>query len=102
MKTLTLPLKAIYFNQILEGSKQEEFRLCTPYWEKRLVGKQYDRLVLTLGYPGRADAQRRIVRPWRGYEIRTISHPHFGPEPVRVFAIPVQADGPSLQTKDPC
>lgn len=102
MKTLTLPLKAIYFHEIREGAKTEEYRLCTPYWEKRLVGQTYDRIVLTLGYPKGNDASRRIVMPWRGYTIKTISHPHFGPEPARVFAITVTANRPSLQTRDPC
>ncbi|WP_186139374.1 ASCH domain-containing protein [Burkholderia gladioli] len=89
MKDLILPLKAEYFHAIRDGSKVEEFRLCTPYWRKRLVGRAYRNVVLTLGYPRADDADRRLVRPWRGYEIKTITHPHFGPEPVTVFAIGV-------------
>jgi hypothetical protein len=27
------------------------------------------------------------VRPWRGYELRTITHEHFGQHAVEVFAI---------------
>ena len=81
---LVLPLKAEYFNAIKDGTKTEEFRLRTPFWRKRLEGKTFDRVVLTLGYPGRDDAERRIVRPWGGMRETTITHPHFGAEPVDV------------------
>lgn len=93
MRTLTLPLKAIYFHQIKSGEKTEEYRLCTPYWQRRLYSPfgSYDRIVLTLGYPKREDADRRIVRPWRGFTTKTITHPHFGPTPVTVYAIDVRA-----------
>ncbi|WP_148716453.1 ASCH domain-containing protein [Chitinolyticbacter meiyuanensis] len=89
MTTLVLPLKAIYFNQIKDGTKDEEYRLMTPYWCKRLEDRTYDRIVLQLGYPAQSDLARRLVRPWRGYTIKTITHPHFGPDPVGVFAIKV-------------
>jgi hypothetical protein len=82
-------LKAEYFNAIKAGTKPLEFRLVTPYWTRRLVGRVYDAIELTLGYPARDDAARRIRRPWRGFERQTIQHPHFGPEPVEVFAIDV-------------
>lgn len=87
--TLTLPLKGVYFDEIRDGIKPEEYRLCTPYWRKRLEGRDYARIVLTKGYPAADDHERRLVRPWRGYEVRTIQHEFFGPEPVKVFAIKV-------------
>lgn len=90
MTTLVLPLKAEYFHQIKAGTKLEEFRLCTPYWRKRLEGRTFDRIVLTLGYPAASDTARRLVRPWRGYRETTITHEHFGTEPVQVFAINVE------------
>ena len=93
MADLVLPLKREYFEAIREGSKTEEYRLCTPYWRKRLgisALKNFDRVVLTLGYPARDDHARRLIRPWRGYTIKTITHPHFGPDPVQVYAINVQ------------
>lgn len=89
MSTLTIPLKGEYFDQIKAGTKPEEYRLVTSYWRKRLEGRHYDRIVLTRGYPKTDDHERRLVKPWRGYIERTILHPHFGPEPVRVFAIRV-------------
>lgn len=89
VKTLTLPLKAKYFNAIKSGEKVREFRLTTDYWRKRLEGREYDRIVLTLGYPKSDDHERRLERPWRGYEVTTITHEHFGDDPVEVFAIVV-------------
>lgn len=89
MRTLTIPLMGIYFDQIAAGVKSEEYRLCTPYWRKRLEHQHYDHIVLTKGYPKADDHERRIVKPWRGYVERTIQHPHFGPDPVRVFVISV-------------
>lgn len=89
MGTLFIPMKAEYFDAIRDGTKKEEYRLVTPFWEKRLLGRVYERIVLTKGYPARHDTSRRIERKWRGMEIKTITHPHFGAEPVRVFAIKV-------------
>lgn len=91
MRTLTLPLKAVYFHQIKAGTKPEEYRLCTPYWRKRLEGRVYDQIVLTLGYPKRGDTERHMVRPWRGYTVKTLKHSHFGPDPVTVYAINVES-----------
>lgn len=92
MTDLVLPLKREYFEAIRDGTKTEEYRLCTPYWQKRLASTfgLYDRIVLTLGYPKRGDESRRLIRAWQGYTIKTITHPHFGPEPVTVYAINVQ------------
>jgi hypothetical protein len=86
---LTLNLKAIYFHQIEDGSKAFEYRLQTPYWTKRLVGKTFDGIVIKLGYPSDSESHKILLRPWRGYELHTITHPHFGPDPVEVFAIRV-------------
>lgn len=89
MKALHLSLKREYFEAIQAGTKLEEYRRCTPFWRKRLEDRLYDQIVLTLGYPARDDHARRLVLPWRGYTIKTITHPHFGPDPVQVFAIDV-------------
>lgn len=89
MKTLTLNLKIEYFNAIKSGEKTEEYRLFTDYWKKRLVGRDYDRVVFCLGYPRRDDSERRISREYNGYTVKQITHPHFGSVPVKVFAIRV-------------
>lgn len=88
---LTLSLKGEYFDAIRDGTKPKEYRLVNEYWSKRLIGRSYSRIVLTKGYPKAGDTDRRLIRVWRGYEIETIQHPHFGPEPVMVFAIDVTA-----------
>lgn len=90
MRTLTLPLKGVYFDAIKLGEKLEEYRLCTEFWRKRLEGREFDQVVLTRGYPPQADQARRLVRAWRGFTVReNFVHPHFGPDPVTVFAIDV-------------
>ena len=89
MQTLHLNLKAEYFDQIADGSKTHEYRLCTPFWEKRLAGKTFDRIEVKKGYPKRGDPDRTIVKPWRGLERQMIRHPHFGNKSVLVFAIRV-------------
>ena len=87
--TLCLPMLATYYDQIKLGTKDEEYRLVNPYWRKRLEGREYGKITLTRGYPKREDKSRRISRPWLGYRKTTITHPHFGPEPVEVYAIRV-------------
>lgn len=88
-RTLFLALKAEYFDAIQRGEKTEEYRLCTPYWQRRLASPfgLYDRIMLTKGYPPSDDTSRRIAMPWRGYTVKTITHPHFGRKPVEVYAI---------------
>lgn len=95
MATLTLSLKGEYFDAIKSGEKREEFRLMSPHWRKRLEGRVYDDIVLTKGYPSRDDHSRRLRLPWKGYRVTTITHPHFGSEPVDVFAIDVSQDLPA-------
>lgn len=90
MATLTLAVKGEYFDAIKAREKPEEYRLCTPYWQKRLEGRTYDRIELTRGYPKRGDLSRRLNLPWQGYRVKTLTHPHFGENPVTVFAINVQ------------
>lgn len=89
MGTLTLNLKGEYFDQIKSGEKKEEYRLCKTFWAKRLEGRHYDLIILCRGYPARGDQEKRIVSPWQGFTIKTITHPHFGPDPVAVYAIKV-------------
>lgn len=90
MKTLTLNLKREYFEQIKLGIKTEEYRLCTPYWTKRLEGKIFSKVIIKLGYPRKDDKGKEMIFPWNGYKIKTISHKHFGEEPVEVYAIKLE------------
>lgn len=87
MADLILNVKDVYFRQVKEGSKVEEYRLDNEYWRKRLEGKSYNRIVYCSGYPKREDTEKRIIFPYVGWERKTITHPHFGNKPVNVFAI---------------
>lgn len=89
MADLVLPLKREFFEAIRDGSKTEEFRLRNAYWRKRLEGRAFARVVLTLGYPAADNHERRLVLPWRGLRVTTITHPLFGAAPVEVYAIKV-------------
>ena len=97
--TLTIPVNGVYFDQIAAGTKPEEYRLVSPFWSKRLEGRRYDAVVMTRGYPkaGGVEGVTRLTRQWTGFERKTITHPHFGLEPVEVFAIDVSA---ALQQND--
>ncbi len=87
LRTLILPLKRRWFEQILGGQKSFEYRLKNAYWTKRLVGKHYDRVIFMLGYPKRDDTARRIVAPYRGYVMKTVTSDEWGNKPQKVFAI---------------
>ena len=91
MADLIIPVKGVYFDQIASGEKLEEYRLVTAYWTKRLRNRTYDRVILTRGYPkgGGVEGETRLTRQYRGEIIRTITHPHFGTDPVMVYAIDV-------------
>ena len=90
-RILTIPVKGVYFDQIKSGEKLEEYRLVTTYWIKRLRNRVYDAVVLTRGYPkgGGVEGETRLTRQYRGEIIRMITHPHFGNDPVMVYAIDV-------------
>jgi hypothetical protein len=90
MANLQLAVKGEYFDAMKRGEKTEEYRLVNAYWGNRIYGRDYDRLIITRGYPRKDDASKRIDIPYDGYEIKTITHPHFGLEPVKVFAIVVK------------
>lgn len=90
MKTLTLNLKREYFEQIKSGIKTEEYRLCTPYWQKRLENKNYDKVIIKLGYPKNCEVEKIMEFPWRGYKKKKITHKYFGSTPVKVYAIKIK------------
>lgn len=87
MADLFIPVKGIYFDQIKAGTKPFEFRLRNEYWRKRLEGRDYFHVIFTRGYPKRDDLDKHHICRYRGYELQTIKHEHFGQEPVEVYAI---------------
>lgn len=89
MKVLQLAVNGEYFDAMKSGEKTEEYRLVNPYWKKRLEGREYDRLIITRGYPNKNDASKRLVMDYFGYTLKLIIHKHFGAEPVEVYAIKV-------------
>lgn len=92
MADLQLAVNGEYFDQMKSGEKKFEYRLLNDYWRKRLVNREYDRLIITRGYPRADDSGRRIDVPYQGYKVQSIIHKHFGPDPVNVFAIKVNID----------
>ncbi len=89
MRVLYLSLKREYFDAIKAGTKKYEYRLYNQYWKSRISNKEFDKIVLTLGYPSKFEFSRRINRPWQGFTTMKITHPEFGDKPVKVFAIRV-------------
>lgn len=82
---LHLHVKTEYFNQIKSGEKKFEYRLANDYWYDRLFMRFYDAIVIYNAYkPG---DNNRIERAWVGWSLETITHKHFGPDPVEVYAI---------------
>lgn len=70
MTDLVLHLKTCYFRQIKDGTKAFEFRIVKPYWEKRLVGRHYDRVIFWDAYKSRTP-ETVIIRPYRGFGRQT-------------------------------
>jgi hypothetical protein len=89
MKILRLHLKKEWWEQIRDDKKNIEYRRTTPYWHKRLIGKQYDEIHLLLGYPKKGDDSRIIKRIGYLSGVETITHKEFGDEPVEVFVIDI-------------
>ncbi len=86
---LILPLKRKWFEQIKSGEKTEEYRLDNEYWQKRIIGKSFDKVIVTLGYPKRDDLSRRLEFPWNGYVMKDVVSDEWDGNLVRVFVIPL-------------
>lgn len=91
MADLVIHVKDIYFQQVKSGSKLFEYRLQNEYWSKRLEGRHYDRIILMSGYPKATDTEKVLIMPYRGYKKQSITHPHFGANPVKVYGIHMRA-----------
>ena len=92
MPSLFLRVKKKYFDQIKSGEKTEEYRLANSYWNGRIIGKHFEKVVIVHGFPSNKgyNETNYMEFPWKGYEIRTIQHDEFGKEPVNVFAIKLE------------
>lgn len=87
MADLPLAVNGEYFDAMKRGEKTEEYRLVNAWWGRRLFGRDYERRIITRGYPRKDDASRRLVTPYDEYEIKSITHKHFGSDLVKVFAV---------------
>lgn len=68
MKILHLTLKKKWFDMILSGEKQDEYREIKPYWTKRLTGKKHTHIQFTNGYgKNRPSFIIEYVELWQGY-----------------------------------
>jgi hypothetical protein len=87
MNTLTFHVKRRYFDEMKSGEKKMEFRLRTPYWEKRLGGRTFCRVRILLGYPSRYALSRNncLYFEWAGCDLSVLNHEQFGPVDVVVF-----------------
>ena len=88
MKKLTLHVKGCYFDEIKSGAKLFEYRRANKHWAK-LLAKEYDVIEICLGYPAKGDRSRRLRFPFAPPQLITLTHPHFGPHAVEVFALPL-------------
>lgn len=95
MKSLHLHVKTVYFDQIKSGEKTEEYRIQNQYWGTRLLDFkapygpiQFAKVIIYNAY--KAGLENRIEFPWRGWELKEITHPHFGNVPKLVYAIKLE------------
>ena len=88
MANLVLHLKKEYFDQIKSGEKKEEYREVTPYWEKRLSGRNYEKIIFLCGYPSLDDKDKTIISKWNGCKKDKVNVPLFGGDK-NVFVISI-------------
>ncbi len=87
MNILTIAVKKEYFEAIRASEKLFEYRVMKEYWKKRLEGREYKEVHITLGYPPKEDLSRRMQFRWKGFKVQEIQHKEFGELPVNVYAI---------------
>ena len=87
-KILHLHLTFQYFDEIKAGKKSEEFRNAE-YWRPRLDAGNYTHIRLWRAYQKKSP-ETVIDLPYKGYELKTITHPHFDNVQTLVCAIDVR------------
>ena len=75
MKTLHLTIKRKWFDMIASGEKKIEYRETKRYWDKRLLGREYDEVYFRNGYSKNAPFMR--VK-YLGFSIRCTLNPDTG------------------------
>ena len=83
MNTLHLTINKKWFDMILSGKKTEEYREIKPYYNLRLLGKEYDTVVFRNGYASNA--------PQFTMELKSITlstgKPEWGAEESKVYFV---------------
>ena len=83
MNILHLTIKKQWFDMILSGVKTEEYRDIKPYYNLRLIGKEYDTVVFRNGYASNA--------PQFTMELKSITlstgKPEWGAEESKVYFV---------------
>ncbi len=62
---LYLTLRRRWFDEIAAGTKTVEYREMTPYWQRRIVGRQYDEVHFRNGYRQDSPFMRVEYRGWK-------------------------------------
>ena len=56
-----------------------------------MENKNYDKVIIKLGYPKNCELEKILEFKYSGYEIKTIKHKHFGTNPVKVYSIKLKS-----------
>lgn len=84
--TLHLHVCTRYFEQIAAGTKKAEYRLMSPYWDKRLApDRKYAFVVIHNAY--KSGAENRLTFHWNGVCDMFLEHEFFGLGRHLVYAI---------------
>jgi hypothetical protein len=82
-----------WFNQMLAGEKDIEYREVTPYWTARLTKRPITHAVFSCGYTRHG----RIVRPVYGIDVGPCPYPEWKGEYYRISLGPIMI---GAQTSD--
>jgi len=68
MKVLHLTLEKKWFDMIASGDKKEEYREIKPYWDTRLLNRNYDVVSFRNGYGKKSPIMTvQLTGIWMGY-----------------------------------
>jgi hypothetical protein len=84
---LSLAVKGRWFEEIKAGTKQDEYRLCTTFWNKRLSDRAYDDILITIGYPRRDDHAKRLLFEFDGVRMEKVISPEWDNVEQSCFAV---------------
>ena len=84
MNKLVINIKKKYFNEILNGTKKEEFRKKTKFWETRILNREYTHVVFRNGYKKNAPT---ITLRYLGYDVKNLQRDFFGKDATDLFVL---------------